>query len=502
MSEPILKLAEIEKSFPGVKALDKASLNVYPGKVMALLGENGAGKSTLMKVLTGIYSKDSGELVYQGQNVSFSGPKQSQDEGISIIHQELNLIPELTIAENIFLGRELVGSFGKIQWSRMYAEADALLKRLNVSHSSRQLLGELSIGEQQMVEIAKALSFESKVIIMDEPTDALTDTETASLHHVIRELRDEGRGIVYISHRLKEVFEVCDHATILRDGKFIAEREVEGLTEDDIIELMVGRKLDDYYPYLQQTMGKTSLEVAGMRSADLDNVSFSVHEGEILGISGLMGSGRTELMKSIYGALPFDQGEVRLHNAPLTIKSPLDALRNGIVYISEDRKGDGLVLSLSVRENMSLCSLDKLVTSSGHIRRDRENDDVSDFVKAFNIKTPSKEQLIGNLSGGNQQKVAIAKGLMTNPKVLILDEPTRGVDVGAKKEIYQLINEFKQKGMSIILVSSEMPEVLGMSDRILVMHEGRITGEFSRAEADQEKLMAAAVGKEVNEVVA
>ena len=362
-------------------------------------------------------------------------------------------------------------------------------------------MGELSLGEQQMVEIAKALSFESKVIIMDEPTDALTDTETASLFNVINELRSEGYGIVYISHRLKEIFEICDDITVLRDGKFIAEHSVSEIDEDRLIELMVGRRLDEQYPRIESSHGTTCLAVKNVCNADINNVSFILDHGEILGVSGLMGAGRTELMKAIYGALKRDSGELQLDGKIINPQTPQEALACGIAYISEDRKGDGLILGLSVKENMSLCAL-KMLSKGIQLNHKYEASAVQDFIRLFNIKTPSKDQIIGNLSGGNQQKVAIAKGLMTRPKVLILDEPTRGVDVGAKKEIYQLINKFKAEGMSIILVSSEMPEVLGMSDRIIVMHQGRISGEFTAEEADQEKLMACAVGKNINEVAA
>ena len=501
MNQPILELKGIHKSFPGVKALDNASLNVYPGKVMALVGENGAGKSTLMKVLTGIYCFDKGEIFYKNKQVKFNGPRDSQEAGIGIIHQELNLIPELTIAENIFLGREITNRFGAIKWSVMFDKAQVLLDRLNVKHKPSQLLGELSLGEQQMVEIAKALSFKSEVIIMDEPTDALTDTETASLFTVINELRDAGYGIVYISHRLKEIFEICDDITVLRDGKFIAQRQVAETDEDTLIELMVGRRLDEQYPRVESKHGTKCLEVKNLSAVGVNDISFTLDHGEILGVSGLMGAGRTELMKAIYGALKRDSGQLVVEGKVINPRSPQEGLANGIAYISEDRKGDGLILGMSVKENMSLCSL-KHFSKGMQLDHNAESLAVEDFIHLFNIKTPSKNQIIGNLSGGNQQKVAIAKGLMTRPKILILDEPTRGVDVGAKKEIYQLINQFKEEGMSIILVSSEMPEVLGMSDRILVMHQGRISGEFTASDADQEKLMACAFGHNIMEISA
>ena len=497
--QPLLQLEGIEKSFPGVKALKGASLSVWPGRVMALVGENGAGKSTMMKVLTGIYSRDAGSLRWLGNETTFSGPKASQEAGIGIIHQELNLIPQLTVAENIFLGREFVSRFGRIDWRRMYDEADALLKRLNLRFNSHQLVGDLSIGDQQMVEIAKVLSFKSQVIIMDEPTDALTDTETLSLFRVINELKAQGCGIVYISHRMKEIFEICDDVTVFRDGQFIAERAVSELDEESLIEMMVGRKLEDQYPRLDKAPGEVRLKVDNLNGPGVHNISFSLRKGEILGVSGLMGAGRTELMKLLYGALPKSSGNVWLDGREVNTRSPQDGLANGIVYISEDRKRDGLVLGMSVKENMSLTALRYFSRSGGSLKHAAEQLAVGDFIRLFNVKTPSMEQPIGLLSGGNQQKVAIARGLMTRPNVLILDEPTRGVDVGAKKEIYQLINQFKAEGLSIILVSSEMPEVLGMSDRILVMHEGRLSGEFTSEQATQEALMAAAVGKQHSE---
>ncbi len=347
--EALLQLKGIDKAFPGVKALSGAALNVYPGRVMALVGENGAGKSTMMKVLTGIYARDAGTLLWLGKETTFTGPKSSQEAGIGIIHQELNLIPQLTIAENIFLGREFVNRFGKIDWKTMYAEADKLLAKLNLRFKSDKLVGDLSIGDQQMVEIAKVLSFESKVIIMDEPTDALTDTETESLFRVIRELKSQGRGIVYISHRMKEIFEICDDVTVFRDGQFIAEREVASLTEDSLIEMMVGRKLEDQYPHLDKAPGDIRLKVDNLCGPGVNDVSFTLRKGEILGVSGLMGAGRTELMKVLYGALPRTSGYVTLDGHEVVTRSPQDGPASGIVYISEDRKRDGLVLGMSVK---------------------------------------------------------------------------------------------------------------------------------------------------------
>ncbi len=444
--EPLLQLKGIDKSFPGVKALSGATLNVYAGRVMALVGENGAGKSTLMKVLTGIYTRDAGSLLWLGQETTFSGPKASQEAGIGIIHQELNLIPQLSIAENIFLGREFVSHFGKIDWKKMYAEADKLLAKLNLRFNSRRLVGELSIGDQQMVEIAKVLSFESRVIIMDEPTDALTDTETESLFRAIRELKAQGCGIVYISHRMKEIFEICDDVTVMRDGQFIAEREVSSLTEETLIEMMVGRKLEDQYPHLDKAPGEIRLKVDNLSGPGVNGVSFTLRQGEILGVSGLMGAGRTELMKVLYGALPRTGGRVTLDNREVVTRSPQDGLANGIVYISEDRKRDGLVLGMSVKENMSLTALRYFSRDVGSLKHKDEQQAVGDFIRLFNVKTPSMDQAIGLLSGGNQQKVAIARGLMTRPKVLILDEPTRGVDAAPKKRFISSLTSSKPTG--------------------------------------------------------
>ncbi|CAH2214222.1 ribose ABC transporter ATP-binding protein RbsA [Tepidibacter aestuarii] len=493
MKKPILEMRGITKEFPGVKALDGVDLKLYTGEVMALLGENGAGKSTLMKILSGVYKKNDGEMYYEGQKIELRGPKDAQEKGIAIIHQELNLIPQLTIGENIFLGREPLNSFGKIDWTKLYKDAEVLLKKLRVDKSPKELLGNLSLGQQQMVEIAKALSLNARIIIMDEPTDALTDKETVSLFKVINELKNEDKAIVYISHRLKEIFEICDDITVLRDGKYIGEEKVSNLDEDKIIEMMVGRKLTEQFPKVHASTGETVLKVRNLSNQYVKDINFEVKKGEILGISGLMGAGRTELAKTLYGAISKDAGDIFINGKKVSINSPKEGLKEGIAYVCEDRKSEGLILGLSVKENMTISSLDKISTLV-RIDKTKEGSDVKDYINKMSIKTPSIDQIIKNLSGGNQQKVAIAKAIMTQPEVLILDEPTRGVDVGAKKEIYDLINILKKQGKAIIMISSEMPEILGMSDRILVLHEGKITGEFSMNDATQEKIMKSAVG--------
>ncbi|MGL4628203.1 ribose ABC transporter ATP-binding protein RbsA [Cetobacterium sp.] len=493
--EIILKMEGIHKSFPGVKALDGASLNAYKGRVMALMGENGAGKSTLMKIMTGIYTKDAGTVSFKGKEVAFKGTKDSQEAGIAIIHQELNLIAHMSITENIFLGRELTNRFGKIDWALMHREARTLLDLLNVEDSEKTLIKDLTIGKMQMIEIAKALSQNAKLIVMDEPTDALTDKETESLFNVIRELTSEGRAIIYISHRLKEIPAICDDITVLRDGKFISEAEVKDIDENYIIQSMVGRTLDEQFPNVAVTPGDEVLKVENLCGEYVKNASFTLRKGEILGIAGLMGAGRSELVKTIYGYYKKSSGKVLVDGKEVNITSPESGVNNGIAYVSEDRKGDGLVLGLSVKENMTLSSL-KFFSKKLGLNKKLENNSVQEYIEKFSVKTPSENAIIKNLSGGNQQKVAIAKALLTNPKILILDEPTRGVDVGAKKEIYDVINELKAKGLSIIMISSEMPEVMGLSDKIMVIHEHKISGTLSKDEFTQEKIMRYAVGVE------
>ena len=491
MMNPILKMEGIIKEFPGVKALDGVNLELYEGKVMALMGENGAGKSTLMKILSGVYKKDGGTIYYKGIEEDIKGPKDAQQKGIAIIHQELNLLKDLSIAENIFLGREPKKGF-RIDFDKLYADSDKLLKKLNITTSSKELVENLSIGEQQMVEIAKALSLDAQIIIMDEPTDALTDKETESLFKVINELKSEGKAIAYISHRLKEIFEICDYLTVLRDGKYVGSETISNIDEDKMIEMMVGRKLTDQFPKLEVKKGDAVLKVENLTNEYIKDINFEVKSGEILGISGLMGAGRTELAKTIYGHLRKNSGCIYINGNQINNKSSKDGLKNKIAYVSEDRKGDGLILDLSIKENMTISSLDS-ISSLFKINKNKETKIVKEYIDRINIKTPSENQLIRNLSGGNQQKVAIAKALMTNPEVLILDEPTRGVDVGAKKEIYDLVNDFKSKGKAVIMISSEMPEILGLSDRILVLSQGRLTGEFDIENASQEEILKCAV---------
>ncbi|CEH35049.1 ribose ABC transporter ATP-binding protein RbsA [Romboutsia lituseburensis] len=491
MKAPILKMTNIVKEFPGVKALDGVNLELYEGTVMALMGENGAGKSTLMKILSGVYKKDGGKIFYKGIEEDIKGPKDATEKGIAIIHQELNLLPDLSIGENIFLGREPKKGF-RIDFTKLHEESDKLLNKLNVNTSSKELVKSLSIGQQQMIEIAKALSLDAKIIIMDEPTDALTDKETESLFKVINELKEEGKSIVYISHRLKEIFEICDSITVLRDGKYVGKEKIENLDEDKMIEMMVGRKLTDQFPRLDVKMGENILKVENLNNEYVKDINFEVKAGEILGISGLMGAGRTELAKTIYGHIRKTSGNIIVKGKKVEAKSCKDGLKHRIAYVSEDRKGDGLILDLSVKENMTISSLDR-ISSLFKINKKQEDERVKSYIERIRIKTPSQDQLIRNLSGGNQQKIAIAKALMTHPDVLILDEPTRGVDVGAKKEIYDLINEFKSQGKAVIMISSEMPEILGLSDRILVLSHGMITGEFDIKDATQEAILKCAV---------
>ncbi len=494
---PALEMRNISKQYPGVRALDDVSLSVDVGEIHALLGENGAGKSTMMKILAGAQSKDSGEILLNGTPVQIDSPQKAMSLGISIIYQEFNLVPYLSAGENIYLGREPRAAIpGFVDFKKLYADAQVVLDKLGVKIDARAPVNTLSVAGQQMVEIAKATSKKSKIIVMDEPSATLTDHELRALFRLMLQLKSEGVSIVYISHRLEEIVEVCDRATIMRDGHHVATREVKDLTREEIIRLMVGRELKDAIPKVAAEQGDIALEVKNLtRKGVLHDISFTVRKGEVLGIAGLVGAGRTETARVIFGADPMDSGSIEVFGQPVRIKSPQDAIKHGIGLVTEDRKQQGLVLGMVVRENTTLANLDFL-SSLGFIRRGEERQVAEKYKIDLAIKTPTIEQTVHNLSGGNQQKVVLAKWLFTGSKILIFDEPTRGIDVGAKAEIYKLMNELAKNGVAIIMISSELPEVLGMSDRIIVMHEGRLTGELSRADATQEKIMHLATGGE------
>jgi ribose transport system ATP-binding protein len=493
---PLLVMKEITKSFPGVKALQNAEFSLLAGEVHFLLGENGAGKSTLMKVLSGVYSKDSGEILINGDLVEIDSPRSATSYGIGIIHQEMNLVPELTVWENIFLGREIADVFGFVRADAMTSQTAILLSKLGSDIDPAAVVSSLSIGEQQMVEIAKALSYETRILIMDEPTAALTERETEKLFGIIRQLADNGVGVIYISHRMEELFALSNRTTVMRDGMYVGTVETKTTTFETLIKMMVGRDITTRFPKQAAVLGSEVLRVEGLsRSGSIEDVSFSVKAGEIVGIAGLMGAGRTEVGRSIFGADLIDKGEIFVNGNQCIINSPADAIRAGIGFITEDRKHQGLVLGMSVGENMSLASLETFCRNS-FIKSSQEDQMITGNTQNLNIRTPDATQLVKNLSGGNQQKVVIAKWLATKPKVLIMDEPTRGVDVGAKAEIYNIMNMLTATGVGIIMISSELPEVLGMSDRVLVMHRGRIVGEMPMGEATQEKIMTYAAGGE------
>lgn len=493
---PMLKREGVSKIFPGVKALDNVHITAYGGEVTALMGENGAGKSTLMKILSGVYQKDEGKIFIDGQEAKIKGIKSAEEYGVTIIHQEMSVINNLTVAQNIFLGNEKFNkATGRINKKLLVERSKLFLEQIGCNIDPNRLVSSINVGEKQMVEIAKALTKNARVIIMDEPTTALTEVETKSLFKVIDNLKKKGIAIIYISHRMEEIFEICDRVEVLRDGKYAGNALIKDIDNDKLISMMVGRTIEDQFPYRETKKGSKILEVLNVTSrAGVNDASFSVREGEILGVAGLMGSGRTELAKVIFGEYKRDKGTVKLKGKEINIKSVQEAIDYGICYLSEDRKKEGCVLGLSVADNMVLSNLKKYENSFKSINMKKANDDVDYYIKKINIKTPNRNQLIKNLSGGNQQKVILAKWLMLSPEVLIIDEPTRGIDVGAKKEIYELLNDLKASGKAIIMISSDLPEVLGISDRIMVMSEGKISGELSREEASQETIMKLAVG--------
>ncbi|EPH1776102.1 sugar ABC transporter ATP-binding protein [Citrobacter freundii] len=492
MSETFLQMSHITKRFPGVLALSNVDFALRKGEVHALLGENGAGKSTLMKILSGVYQPDEGDIIFEGQSVSFANPLSAQSAGITIIHQEFNLFPELTVEENIFIGREFCkNNRWRLDEKQQRQAAIDILQKLNLNISPETLVADLTVAQQQMVEIAKAISVNAKILIMDEPTAALTETEIDSLFQVTRLLKEQGTGIVYISHRLEELALIADRATVMRDGQFIATVDYDAVKISDLIAMMVGRDLGNIYPRRGPlAQRKPVLEVSGLtRNSVLNNIDFTLYQGEILGFAGLMGAGRTELARAIFGADPIDGGTLKLNGKVTVIKDIPDAIQQGISYLTEDRKKEGLALGLSVERNIMLGNYPEYSDRYGNVDSKRCQKTSEEQVKALRIKTPHLEQAALNLSGGNQQKIIIARWVCKDTDILIFDEPTRGIDVGAKLEIYELMNRLVAKGKSIIMISSELPEVLGMCDRILVMRNGRITGELASDDATQEKIM-------------
>ncbi|HEC21734.1 MAG TPA: sugar ABC transporter ATP-binding protein [Chloroflexi bacterium] len=496
-----LRMEHVSKAFPGVQALEDVTFEVARGEIHALVGENGAGKSTLMKILTGALLPDEGHIVLRGQPVNISNPSDAQALGISMIHQELALIPYLTVGQNIFLGREPEAKLpGFIDWGSLYREAQALLDRLNVEVNARTEVSNLSIAQQQMVEVAKALSLNADLIAMDEPTSALTRRETEVLFELMRSLKSQGVSIIFISHRLEEVFQVADRVTVLRDGRLIGTAPISELDEDQVVHMMVGRDLGEMYPKAQTERQEVVLEAINLEDGkELRGVSLKLHRGEIVGVAGLIGAGRTALAETLFGVRPVTAGEIRIEGKPVKIGSPQRAIEMGMGLVPEDRKLQGLFLNMAVRENIVLSAIRK-VSAWGFVKFREAERLAGEFVRKLGIRTPSLRQRVRNLSGGNQQKVIIARWLTLQPRILILDEPTRGIDVGAKAEIHALMSQLAQQGVGVLMISSELPEVLGVSDRIIVMHEGRITGRFTREEATQDSIMRAATGGKENNV--
>ncbi|POP34663.1 sugar ABC transporter ATP-binding protein [Lactonifactor longoviformis] len=495
MGEYLLELRNITKRFPGVLALDKVELKVSPGEVHVIMGENGAGKSTLMKIVDGIYHPDEGEMRLYGAKTVIQSPMDAMRNGIAMIHQELNTVLDMTVSENIFLGRE-IGRGILYDKKAMKREAQNALQQLGLELDPNLKMRELSVAKRQMVEIAKAVSMKAKVIIMDEPTSAISDKEVDALFRVIGEFRSRGIGIVYISHKMDEIFRIADRITVMRDGKTVGTYEASHLTANELIAKMVGRSIEDVYPpKIPHELGEEILRVKALSSGSLFNgVDFSLRRGEILGIAGLMGAGRSELVETIFGLRRADSGEIYIGSSRLSIKSPRYAIRAGLAFVTEDRAQSGLNLKTTVKKDMSILTLKQFCRWGQVINSRKENEGVDQRIRQLNIKTPSRNQGIRNLSGGNQQKVIIARWLMSNPQILIMDEPTRGIDVGAKYEIYSIMRELAAGGKAILMISSELPEILGICDRTLVMHEGRITGVLKKNEMTQEAIMKYATG--------
>ncbi len=489
-----IKMKGIDKAFGNNKVLKNAGFELNDGEVHALMGENGAGKSTLMKILTGVYSRDAGIVTVDGKEVVYKSPKEAEKAGIVFIYQELNVMFDLTVVENLFMGKEITKRFGICDMKAMRAKAQEIMDKMGVSIPVDAVMSELSIGQQQMVEICKALMVDARVIIMDEPTAALTQSETEVLFDVIKTLKSKGVSIVYISHRMEEIFELCDRITVLRDGEYVGTRNICDITMDDIVQMMIGREIGERFPKRDVTIGDEVIRVENLsRKGKFNDISFSVRAGEVLGVAGLMGAGRTEIMQAIFGNEHYDKGDIYINGVKHTIKTPAQAIKAGIGFITEDRKTEGLLLEKSIADNIEIANLNK-VSDKGVIKADKKKSIVQKAIDEFRIKCFSEQQECNNLSGGNQQKVVLAKWIYTDPKILILDEPTRGVDIGAKKEIYNVINDMAAKGVAVIMVSSELPEVLGMSDRVMVIREGKVMGIVDGKTADQSAIMTLATG--------
>lgn len=494
----MLEAVQITKNFAGISALSNVSLQLAAGKVTAIIGENGAGKSTLMKILSGVYSDYEGDLIYKGETVKFKNTREAQQAGIAIIHQELNLIPYLTITENLFLGREIVDSWGILDKKAMAKRASELLKKLKLNVDPQMQVSDLKVGQQQVVEIAKALLYDAEVIIMDEPTSAISENEVEVLYGIIEELKAENKAIVYISHKLKELFKIADCYTVLRDGKTIESGNMADMTYDSLIRKMVGRDVDNSRNLKTLADKDVLLKVQDLcLHKTLNNISFELRKGEVLGFFGLMGAGRTELMESLMGEHKATQGSVLLNQKEVNFKSTANAIKAGIALVPEDRKKHGLVLGLDVKTNISLSCLNQIENAVGFLNNKADVELSKQYISSLKIKTTSEKQLVKNLSGGNQQKVVIAKCIATSPKVLMLDEPTRGIDINAKMEIYKLIDELAASGLGIIMVSSELPEILAISDRVLVMADGRITAEFETLNATEDSILKAAIADNI-----
>ena len=488
MSEYVLEMRHIAKSFPGVKVLDDVTLQVKPGEVHALMGENGAGKSTLMKILMGIYTADAGEVMLNGEHLLARGPREAMDKGIAMIHQELNPIMDMQVYENIYIGRELRKGI-LVDRKAMIRETEDLLRELGINIPAVAYMRDLSVAQCQLIEIVKAISISAKVVVMDEPTSAITEREVETLFAQIRRLKSEGVAIIYISHKMDEIFQICDTITVLRDGHFIGTDAAANMTNEQLIRMMVGRDITEVFPKAEAEIGDVLLEVKNLRyGRQVKNVSFSLRRGEVLGIAGLVGAGRSELAETIFAMRQKSAGEILIGGKPVEIRHPKDAIQNRIALITEDRKITGLNLSGTVAENTTLVDLSRQFPS-GLIDRQKENRITDEYIQKLSIRTPSAQQLAGRLSGGNQQKVVLSKWLLSEPEIIILDEPTRGIDVGAKRDIYLLIGGLVRQGKAVIVISSEIPEVMGLSDRILVMAEGRVTGELLRPDFSQEQIM-------------